>query len=157
MISKILVGVDGSPHSADVVSAAYEIADALDARVYLFRAIQVPPDFPPAAHVSARDTLQEVMERQAQAALATLAAKSLRASFLPVSSSIGSPWRAICTAADEIDADLIVIGSHGYSGWDRFLGTTAARVADRATRNVLIVHRRGVEQAKTKAGTSNDT
>jgi len=32
-----------------------------------------------------------------------------------------------------------VIGSHGYGGLDRLLGTTAARVVNHADRNVLIV------------------
>jgi nucleotide-binding universal stress UspA family protein len=36
--------------------------------------------------------------------------------------------------------DLIVIGSHGYHGLDRVLGTTAARVSNLARRNVLVVH-----------------
>ncbi len=38
--------------------------------------------------------------------------------------------------------DLIVLGSHGYGGIDRLLGTTAAHVANRAERNVLVVHER---------------
>jgi nucleotide-binding universal stress UspA family protein len=52
----------------------------------------------------------------------------------------GVPWRKILDAADELDVDLIVMGSHGYGGFDRLLGTTAAQVANRARRNVLVVH-----------------
>ena len=36
-------------------------------------------------------------------------------------------------------ADLIVVGSHGYSGIDHLLGTTAARVVNHADRSVLVV------------------
>ena len=36
-------------------------------------------------------------------------------------------------------ADLVVIGSHGYGGLDRLLGTTAAKVANRAPCSVLVV------------------
>jgi hypothetical protein len=49
------------------------------------------------------------------------------------------PWRAILAAADTVDAELIVLGSHGYHGWDRILGTTAGKIANLAQRNVLIV------------------
>ena len=38
--------------------------------------------------------------------------------------------------------DLIVLGSHGYGTLDMLLGTTAGRVANIATRNVLVVHER---------------
>ena len=39
-------------------------------------------------------------------------------------------------------ADLIVLGSHGYHGLDRLLGTTAGKVVNLARRNVLVVHGR---------------
>ena len=35
--------------------------------------------------------------------------------------------------------DLIVIGSHGYSGIDRLIGTTAAKVVNHAKQSVLVV------------------
>ena len=53
---------------------------------------------------------------------------------------VGQSWRTILEVADEVDADLIVIGSHGYYGIDRVLGTTAGKVANLARRNVLVVH-----------------
>ena len=54
----------------------------------------------------------------------------------------GDPWRVILEVGDELDVDLIVIGSHGYKGIDRLLGTTAANVVNMARRNVLVVHAR---------------
>lgn len=45
-------------------------------------------------------------------------------------------------AAAKYDVDLIVVGSHGYHGWDRVLGTTASRVANLADRDVLVVRER---------------
>jgi len=46
----------------------------------------------------------------------------------------------ILAQAEKLEVDLIVLGSHGYRGWDRVLGTTAATIANRSTRNVLVVH-----------------
>ena len=39
-------------------------------------------------------------------------------------------------------ADCIVIGSHGYSGFDRILGTNAAKVVNHAECSVLVVRER---------------
>jgi nucleotide-binding universal stress UspA family protein len=43
-------------------------------------------------------------------------------------------------AAEELDADLIVIGHSGHSGvWGLFLGTTAEKVSRHAPCSILIV------------------
>lgn len=52
---------------------------------------------------------------------------------------VGTPWDAICTEARTLDVDLILLGSHGYSGLDRILGTTAAKVVNHADRSVMVV------------------
>jgi nucleotide-binding universal stress UspA family protein len=52
--------------------------------------------------------------------------------------SLGSPWEALCKAPREENVDLIVIGSHGYSGLDHVLETTAAKIVNHADRPVLV-------------------
>jgi nucleotide-binding universal stress UspA family protein len=52
---------------------------------------------------------------------------------------IGTAWQAICEAAKAVDAAMIILGSHGYTGMDRLLGTTASRVVNHADRSVLVV------------------
>jgi nucleotide-binding universal stress UspA family protein len=52
-------------------------------------------------------------------------------------------WKGIVDAADDRDASLIVLGSHGRSGFPGVLfGSVAASVAAHSRRSVLIVHRR---------------
>jgi nucleotide-binding universal stress UspA family protein len=52
-------------------------------------------------------------------------------------------WKGIARVADERDASLIVLGSHGKSGLAGvFLGSVAGDVAAHSGRTVLIVHRR---------------
>jgi nucleotide-binding universal stress UspA family protein len=41
--------------------------------------------------------------------------------------------------AERLDAALVIIGSHGYGGLDRVIGTTAARVVNHADRTVVVV------------------
>jgi universal stress protein A len=52
----------------------------------------------------------------------------------------GSPYHEICLCAKEIDADIIIIATHGYTGLDRaLLGSVTERVARHAPCPVLIV------------------
>ena len=52
-------------------------------------------------------------------------------------------WKGITRVADDFDASLIVLGSHGKSGFTGvFLGSVAGAVAAHSGRTVLIVHRR---------------
>ena len=52
---------------------------------------------------------------------------------------VGTPWDTICREAKTLDCDLVILGSHGYSGFDRILGTTAAKVVNHCDRSVLVV------------------
>lgn len=52
----------------------------------------------------------------------------------------GLPSHEIVEAAKEMDADLIVIATHGYTGWKHFcIGSTAERVVRAAPCPVLVV------------------
>jgi nucleotide-binding universal stress UspA family protein len=139
---RVLVAVDGSVRAGGVLLAATTIAEAFHGTMYLLRVIAIPPEFPPAAATGAMgDPLPAFLEREAFDAMRVLVLAEPRASSCPLLVRQGvQPWRAILDVADEIEADLIVLGSHGYHGIDRLLGTTAGRVANMATRNVLVVH-----------------
>jgi nucleotide-binding universal stress UspA family protein len=52
-----------------------------------------------------------------------------------------SPWQEIVGVADELDADVIAIGSRGRTGLPKvLLGSVASAVAQHSRRSVLIVH-----------------
>jgi universal stress protein A len=52
----------------------------------------------------------------------------------------GNPYEEIVKAAKQFGVDLIIIGSHGYTGWGRLvLGSTAERVMQYAPCPVLVV------------------
>ena len=56
-------------------------------------------------------------------------------------STSGDPASAILDLADDVDADLIVVGSRGHGRTLRFLrGSVSTKVMHHADRNVLIVH-----------------
>jgi universal stress protein F len=142
-LNRILVAVDDSVRALDVLAVAAGLARRTGAALRLFEAVSLPPEFPPSAHVDAPDPLPAFASREATRRLDTLKAAAgadLRCDYRVELSR--SPWRAILAAADQYDADLIVVGSHGYSVLDRALGTTAAKVSNHSSRNVLVVHRR---------------
>ena len=52
----------------------------------------------------------------------------------------GSPESRIVETAEEISADLIVVGSHGYNSWERLLlGSVSNSVVQHAPCSVLVV------------------
>jgi nucleotide-binding universal stress UspA family protein len=63
----------------------------------------------------------------------------------------GSPRVVILDEAEDWGADLIVVGSHGYRAWERFLlGSVSQSVVSHAKCSVEVVRcRRAQEDAKT--------
>ncbi len=152
MITRILVAVDGSSRAKGVFAAASEIARATRAHVTIFRAFFLPPDFTPAAAMEHSDPLLPHLVNQARVELLELTSTAPDVPCTPRIERASQPWRAILAAADSVDADLIVLGSHGYHGVDRILGTTAGKVANMAERDVLVVHERHRPSVSLAAG-----
>jgi nucleotide-binding universal stress UspA family protein len=138
-MKSILVCLDGSPRGDAVLDAALALAKLSQAKLLLFRSIGLPPAMP--AHVWALEEgdLLGALRGDAEKYLAACAARIPPERLEGTRIAIGVPWQAACQAATEGKVDLIVIGSHGYSGVDRLLGTTAAKVVNHADRSVLVV------------------
>jgi len=148
MFSVILAAVDGSERSAGVLRAAAEIARGFGGRVHLYRFITIPQDFPAAARMPP-DKLPAFLVAEARRVLQMLAAGY--SDVVIEEPAVNDPpetWQGILKAGNRLDANLIVIGSHGYRGWDHLLGTTAANVVNRADRSVLVVHDRPSRSGK---------
>lgn len=61
----------------------------------------------------------------------------------------GRAYEEICAAALQLKADLIVITTHGYTGFKRvFLGSTAERVVQRSLCPVLVVRQQPRDNSK---------
>jgi universal stress protein A len=136
----LLVALDGSARARGVFDAAASLARALRARMILYRALVIPPDFSAPGGSTSPEQLAKYVTKEAHAEF--LALKTC-ATDVPCEIRIDEtdqPWRAIVAAGDAVSADLIVLGSHGFHGWDHMLGTRAGKVANRASRNVMIIH-----------------
>jgi nucleotide-binding universal stress UspA family protein len=138
-MKRILVALDSSPRAAGVLAAASRLAEMADAKLVVFRAIGVPPDMPREIFNMTDVRLEDYLQANARSALERLVAELPAGRVERISTAFAIAWDGICTAARENDADLIVIGAHGYGRLDRVLGTTAGKVVNHADRNVLVV------------------
>ena len=144
---KILLAVDGSQYSTE---AAKEVASRPWPEGTTVRVLSaVAPVPPPAAELwyGAGGNLESAQqEAQAHAERLTAGvAEKLRASSLGVETAVrdGDPRSCIVDEAREWDADLIVVGSHGYTGLKRWLlGSVAQSVVSHAPCSVEVVRKR---------------
>lgn len=140
MITRILVALDETPIAPRVLAVATEVAERFDADLFLFRALLVPPEFPPAAyHGSTEDPLSSHLAEAAARSLRDLAAGKPRALVHPPVIGRGDPWVAITEASERLAVDLVVTGSHLYHWPDRVLGTVAGNLVNRGHCDVLVV------------------
>jgi universal stress protein F len=148
-VKRILVGLDGSPREPSVLAAADDLAQRFDAQLLLIRAVGIPPELPPEAWQNPNISVKEYLEAKAREGLEQCAkqlSQPLRSRYV-LEVVVATPWQALCLTAQSHEADLIVIGSHGYSGLDRLLGTTAARVVNHAPCSVFVVRAAEVRSA----------
>jgi nucleotide-binding universal stress UspA family protein len=138
-MKRILVALDGSPRAGDVLAAAVDIARTRGTRLVLLRAVGLPAEVPQDFWKTTEEPLLDVLKKRAEQYLRDEVANVARDVACDFEVTIGAPWQAICDAARALQVDLVVIGSHGYSGLDRVLGTTAAKVVNHAHCSVLVV------------------
>jgi universal stress protein F len=140
-MNRILVGLDGSESERYVLDTAVSLASRLGGRLILFRAVSLPIGLPAQALALSPDNIGGMLATSAREHLETLA-KSLPAELVErVQVEMGVPWRAVCDTAEADNADLIIIGSHGYGGLDRLVGTTAGKIVNHASCSVLVARK----------------
>lgn len=141
-IRKILVTTDFSPTAAVALDPAKEFARRFDAEVILLHVIDdgVLPLYVEYVPV-ALDEIRRKHEEQSRRKLEELA-KEAFGEGAPVQCRLaeGIPHQGIIETAEEVDADMIVIATHGRGFFSHaILGSTAERVLRRATCPVLVV------------------
>jgi nucleotide-binding universal stress UspA family protein len=91
-------------------------------------------------NAAATDEVGKAAEETAAQGASMAQAAGFRARSLAIKEP--TTWKGIARVADDLDASMIVLGSHGKSGVAGiFLGSVAGAVAAHSGRTVLIVHR----------------
>jgi universal stress protein A len=144
--NRLLVAVDLSEDSALVVQRARAISDNNGAELHLIHVIEplsfayggdIPMDF---------SGIQDEIHQQATQQLQRFAeSNGIDATHQHI--VLGRPEVEIHATAEEVGADLIVVGSHGRYGLALLMGSTANGVLHGATCDVL-----AVRVGKSKAG-----
>jgi universal stress protein F len=142
MHKRILVGLDGSSRQDGVLREALAIVRAQGAKLELCRAMPIPVSLPTVLWTLQGDDFEQFLvehgQRELQALADTLPADVQRETHCRV----GQPADVLCDLAAALAVDLVIIGTHGYDRIDRVLGTTAAKVVNRAPCSVMVVRER---------------
>lgn len=138
--SNILVALDTSEEAGEVLDAAKKLVRGSDVRITIVNVIKPLTGF----YVDLFSVMGDrgVIESQAidhaSSWLKTLAdEKGIAAKSIDI--VLGSPAAEIRRKAEEIDAEIIVLGTHGRYGLGRLLGSTANGVLHGAPCDVLAV------------------
>lgn len=134
----IVVGIDLSPESAQVIDRACHMADTNKATLYLAHVLE-PLTFAYGGDIPMDLTeVQTQLQNQAKTQLLKLGQKSGIANE-NCRLLIGQPAAELHQLAADLTADLIVVGSHGRHGLALLLGSTANGVLHGADCDVLAV------------------
>ena len=149
-IRKILCPTDFSEPAHKGVEAGVKLAEKFSARLILAHVV-TPPVLPVGAHPAAGGAaggqriplLLDERQAQARADLQELLGKRIPGHLASASRILfGRPADEIVRLAEEEDVDLIVIATHGQTGWGRiFFGSVAEKVVRLADCPVLTVKR----------------
>ncbi|QZX98672.1 universal stress protein [Halobaculum rubrum] len=138
MYDDILVPTDGSPAADAAVEHAVTLADRFDATLH---ALYVVDATAYSAIEAGTDIVAEALETEGEDAVSRISEAADDAE-LPVIESVtsGTAYRSILEYADDNDIDMIVMGTHGRRGLDRYLlGSVTERVVRSANQPVLTV------------------
>lgn len=152
MYKKILVAFDGSEASKHALDHAVNFAESFHSELLILSVVPrvMMPVFPDegfgAAPITAAQDMGEYQDKMKEIYHKSLdeARKDINDHFpgMKVETLLmeGRPSSTIVSAADEYDADLIVIGSRGIggiTGW--ILGSTSRNVVESCTKPILVV------------------
>jgi universal stress protein A len=137
---KILCPIDFDDNSIAALETAAEMARQLDATVEVLHVVPIVVQ-PGASQVQVDVYAAE--EESSKAKLARLAKAHLAGVKYELKTAVALPSTAILRAEKNLDADVIVMSTHGRRGLSRlFMGSVAERVVREAHCPVLTVHGR---------------
>ncbi|MGI9605619.1 MAG: universal stress protein [Acidimicrobiales bacterium] len=138
MMRAIVVGYDGSETAHAAVSEAASIARATGADLHILTVVDgatVQPD-------DGGDDIEERLTRDAHVGLENLAHEPN--TFAGVRAHVevlpGPAAGRLIDRAEELDADLIVVGNRRVQGLDRLLGSVSMSVVRHAPCSVYVAH-----------------
>jgi nucleotide-binding universal stress UspA family protein len=139
VFSNIVVGTDGSDTATEAVALAVRMAHQNEATLHLVVGVHSPAAVSvPAGGANAPDPSGGGLLRQVAQNMLESVAEGVEGLDVQIHSEVGDPADVIVRVADQVDADLIVVGSKGMRGKRRILGSVPNSVAHKAGCHVLV-------------------
>jgi nucleotide-binding universal stress UspA family protein len=140
MFQRAVVGTDGSPTASEALKAAAELCALCGAELHIVSGYNATTNLHVAGAGSHVETWA-VRSTDAVEGILRDATDMVRTHKLTVSThhEEGDPAKALVSVANEVGADLIVVGNRGMRGVRRLLGSVPNDVAHKAPCAVLII------------------
>lgn len=145
---KVLIGVDDSAHAEKTIEFARRFPWAADTTIVVCSVAPLSPVgnmYPESFGMAALDTGAGIEQlTKLHLDLAAQASQKLKEAGLRAEGRVlrGDPRELLIEEARKERADLMVVGTHGRTGFDKLLmGSVASHVVTHAPCNVLVVRR----------------
>jgi nucleotide-binding universal stress UspA family protein len=125
MYGRIVVGVAKTDSAKRAVEVAVDLAQRYEAELHLVMAID--------RHGTALDSVERKQAEGYLASIRSAAPVPVKTHAIP-----GDPADTVLMVAEEVGADLVVVGNRGMKGARRVLGSVPNTIAHGATCSVLI-------------------
>ncbi len=145
---KVILATDGTKHSESAVdmSTRFALGEGDELLVVSVVDMAIPMTFDAyTGYIPDTSELETAARENAKKVLSETKAK-IENNFgeakvaISTETLFGSPEIKIVEKAEEMDADVIVVGSHGYNRWERLLlGSVSDSVVHHAPCSVLVV------------------
>jgi nucleotide-binding universal stress UspA family protein len=137
LFNVVVVGADDSPTARKAIEAASQLAHMSSGTLHIVTAIDPKP-----RHEGSLPSEFKNMnpDGEAEALLQVLSFIAKKIGVEPILHYVaGDPADAIISVADQVNADLIVVGNRGMKGARRVLGSVPNSVAHGANCSVAII------------------
>ncbi len=146
-IKKILVGIDFSEYSREAARYAVYLAEKLDAKVWFLHVAKLPAYYGGGVGQVSGASLKNHLDKEKE--LKNKGLKEMRRfvgefeehdHVMEFICASGNAKMEILQRSEEMQIDLIIVGTHGKKGLSRYLiGSVAEKVLRKATCQVLTV------------------
>jgi len=139
---RILAATDFTETSDRALEFAIELARKFEAQITVVHAYQIPAmGFADGGYIAGAEVAAQLATAGQKRLDAVLESKKIAGIPMTAVLREGVAWEEVNAVAKEIDANLIVIGTHGRRGLARaLLGSVAENVIRTSTVPVLVIH-----------------
>ena len=137
-MKKILIAHDGSKSSEKALKKAFQISETFRSSLTVLSVI--PELYLTELMEMDRARILDTMAKETREMMEKIKTKSKRVKSLRTSIKQGDPAEEILKTAEKMKADVIITGTHGRHGAQRFLlGSVSSKIVDHAECDVLVV------------------